>query len=268
MSAEETKAQTGDKAATPAAAAGAKPVLGSQMTDEQKAASIAAAKEKAAATKGSADAPAAAAPADPLKPVAGGLALKKGEKPSKEEVIARALEKIRDKEKAEAALGPAPEVSRRELLLKAGWAGFTGFMAFLGGCTARYFFPRVLFEPPARFKAGFPREYSVGEVSTRFKDTNRVWIVQEPSGFFYAIFARCTHLGCTPMWLDGEQKFKCPCHGSGFTKEAINYEGPAPRPMERAFISLSDDGQILIDTSKRFKYEEGQWDLEGAYLRT
>ncbi|HVY62229.1 MAG TPA: Rieske 2Fe-2S domain-containing protein, partial [Planctomycetota bacterium] len=161
---------------------------------------------------------------------------------------------------------PSPEMSRRDLFLKTGWLGFLAFSAFMGGCFARYFFPRVLFEPPSQFKAGYPNEYTVGEVSTKYKDTNRVWIVRESTGF-YAIFARCTHLGCTPMWLDGEQKFKCPCHGSGYTKEGINYEGPAPRPMERCKITIADDGQLLVDTATRFRYEEGQWDKNGAYLR-
>jgi cytochrome b6-f complex iron-sulfur subunit len=202
----------------------------------------------------------------PGRQIAGGLALKKGEKVSKEEVIAKALEKIRETEKALEARKVSPEVTRRALFKKIGWAGFNAFMLFLGGCFARFFFPRVLFEPPARFKAGYPQEYTVGEVSTKYKDTNRVWIVREATGF-YAIFARCTHLGCTPMWLEGEQKFKCPCHGSGFTKEAINYEGPAPRPMERCFITIADDGQILIDTGIRFRYEEGKWDDPRAYLR-
>ncbi len=197
--------------------------------------------------------------------IAGGLALKKGEKVSKEEVIAKALEKIRETERALEEAEKSPEVTRRQLFKKVGWAGFNAFMLFLGGCFARFFFPRVLFEPSPRFKAGYPQEYTVGEVSTKYKDTNRVWIVREATGF-YAIFARCTHLGCTPMWLEGEQKFKCPCHGSGFTKEAINYEGPAPRPMERCYITLAEDGQILIDTGRRFRYEEGQWGDEGAYL--
>jgi cytochrome b6-f complex iron-sulfur subunit len=202
----------------------------------------------------------------PGRQIAGGLALKKGEKPSKEEIIAKALEKIRETEKALEAEARRPEVTRRALFKKVGWAGFNAYMLFLAGCFGRFFFPRVLFEPSPRFKAGYPHEYTIGEVSTKYKDTNRVWIVREATGF-YAIYARCTHLGCTPMWLEGEQKFKCPCHGSGFTKEAINYEGPAPRPMERCYVTLADDGQLLIDASIRFRYEEGQWDLPNAYLR-
>lgn len=203
----------------------------------------------------------------PGMPVAGGLYLKRGEKPSKEEIIAKALEKIRATEKVIAERGgPSAELTRRQMFKRVGWLGFGGFMAFLGGCFGRFFFPRVLFEPPAKFKAGYPHEYTVGEVSTKYKDTNRTWIVREATGF-YAIFARCTHLGCTPMWLEGEAKFKCPCHGSGYTKEGINYEGPAPRPMERCYIAIAEDGQILVDTGIRFRYEAGEWDRPNAYLR-
>jgi Rieske Fe-S protein len=34
--------------------------------------------------------------------------------------------------------------------------------------------------------------------------------------FFVAISAICTHLGCTPRYLATEDKYKCPCHGSGY----------------------------------------------------
>ena len=76
----------------------------------------------------------------------------------------------------------------------------------------------------------------------------------------------CTHLGCTPNWLSADLKFKCPCHGSGFYITGINFEGPAPRPLERYKIKLSDDGQILVDKSKVFQQEKGQWEDAEAYL--
>jgi len=66
--------------------------------------------------------------------------------------------------------------------------------------------------------------------------------------------------------LQAEEKFKCPCHGSGFQKTGINFEGPAPRPLERYKITLAEDGQILIDKNTKFQEEKGQWTLEGAYL--
>jgi cytochrome b6-f complex iron-sulfur subunit len=75
----------------------------------------------------------------------------------------------------------------------------------------------------------------------------------------YALQTICTHLGCTPSWLEAEQKFKCPCHGSGFYKDGINFEGPAPRPLERYAIRIADDGQLEIDKSRQYQEELGQW---------
>ncbi len=155
--------------------------------------------------------------------------------------------------------------NRRSFLTFAGWLGFFGFIftSIIGAI--RYMFPRVLYEPPTAFKAGYPDEYTVGEVSERFKDTQRVWIVREEDGF-YALLAVCTHLGCTPRWLSGENKFKCPCHGSGFRKSGVNFEGPAPRPLERVKITLAEDGQILIDKGVTYKYEKGEWGKPGSFL--
>ena len=100
---------------------------------------------------------------------------------------------------------------------RAGWLAFGALTASTLIGTVRFLFPNVLFEPPQTFRAGFPEEYTVGDVSTRFKDQFGVWIVRT-STEIYVLSTVCTHLGCTPNWLSGEQKFKCPCHGSGFRK--------------------------------------------------
>ena len=156
--------------------------------------------------------------------------------------------------------------SRRDVFGRFGWGIFTAF----GGLTLLGFlrtaFPRVLFQPPSTFKAGVPADFIVGEVSTKFQKDQRVWIIREDKGI-YALFAKCTHLGCTPRWLTSENKFKCPCHGSGFYKSGINFEGPAPRPLERVRITKADDGQILIDKAVKYLFEKGQWDKPGAYLK-
>ena len=153
----------------------------------------------------------------------------------------------------------------RRDVLRAGWGIFWSFVGVWLLATGRFFFPRVLFEPATAFRVGFPDDYAVGTVDTRFQKTHRVWIVREPDGF-YALAAKCTHLGCTPVWSESENKFKCPCHGSGFTKEGINYEGPAPRPLERLRITLADDGQLEIESEAKFRYERGEWDKPGAFL--
>ena len=127
---------------------------------------------------------------------------------------------------------------------------------------ARFMFPNILTEPPTKFKVGFPDELGPGQVLTKFKAQFGVWIVREAyegTDQIYALRTVCTHLGCTPNWLDAEQKFKCPCHGSGFYKTGVNFEGPAPRPLERYAITLADDGQLEVDKSTKFQEELGQW---------
>jgi len=155
--------------------------------------------------------------------------------------------------------------NRRDLLNFTGWMAIFGFLGTMIAGTLRFMIPRVLFEPPTIFRAGFPTDYSVGEVSEKYKKEHRAWIVRNKEGF-YALYAVCTHLGCTPRWLNSENKFKCPCHGSGFYREGINFEGPAPRPLDRCKIILSEDGQILVDTAVRFQEEKGQWSNPDAFL--
>ena len=116
--------------------------------------------------------------------------------------------------------------------------GYLGvnFLMFL-----RFFFPRALYEPNTVFNIGFPSDFGLG-IDQRYLMTNRVWVVREPDRLF-VIFARCTHLGCTPEWKPAENKFKCPCHGSGYDSEGVNFEGPAPRPMDRANVDARSHGK-------------------------
>ncbi|MGH7193168.1 MAG: ubiquinol-cytochrome c reductase iron-sulfur subunit [Candidatus Saccharimonadales bacterium] len=150
--------------------------------------------------------------------------------------------------------------------------GFTSLATTLGLWTlgtARFMFPNVLIEPPSRFKVGFPSDFAPGMVEEKFKAQFGVWVVKaEYQGLMqiYALRTVCTHLGCTPNWLEGEQKFKCPCHGSGFYKDGINFEGPAPRPLERYAIHLADDGQLEIDKSKMFQEEMGNWKDAASFV--
>lgn len=156
------------------------------------------------------------------------------------------------------------EVTRRGVLA-AGWAAFGLGTAAMLGAMGRFMFPNVLYEPPQEFKAGFPAEFTVDAVDTRYKASHGVWIIRESLGF-YVLSTVCTHLGCTPNWLVAEEKFKCPCHGSGFVKSGVNVEGPAPRPLERFKVSLAEDGQLLIDKNTKYNQEKGQWGLPGSYL--
>jgi cytochrome b6-f complex iron-sulfur subunit len=47
----------------------------------------------------------------------------------------------------------------------------------------------------------------------------------------------------------------------------INFEGPAPRPLERFKISIATDGKILVDKTKSFKWEKGEWEQSESFLK-
>ncbi len=179
---------------------------------------------------------------------------------------------------AKAAAAPASSKTttpRRSFLswVTLAWVAFTASMLASLTATARFMFPNVLFEPPPTFKAGFPNEIQIGQVDERFKQRFAVWLVRSAydewgmATGIYALSTVCTHLGCTPNWLEAEQKFKCPCHGSGYYKTGVNFEGPTPRPLERYAISLADDGQILVDKSRKFQEEKGEWNNPAAFLK-
>lgn len=113
--------------------------------------------------------------------------------------------------------------------------------------TGSYLSPNVLREPPMKFKAGQPEDYPPG--STTLQKEQKVYIVRAPEGYFYAVSAVCTHLGCITNWKSEEGIIACPCHGSKFDKEGRVIGGPAPRPLPRFSVSLDAQGQLVIDKS-------------------
>ena len=165
-----------------------------------------------------------------------------------------------------ASVGPdssAVDRKRRRLV----WTAVAAFLATWFIAFLRFFLPRTLFEPSTVFKIGYPADFGLG-VDTKFQQAYRIWVDRVP-GRIFVIYARCTHLGCTPDWKPSENKFKCPCHGSGYDNEGINFEGPAPRPMDRAHVDLAPDGQIIVDTSRLYEWPKGQpshFDDPGAFI--
>jgi len=146
--------------------------------------------------------------------------------------------------------------TRRDVFTAAGWGAVLAYLGTVLLAFTRFMFPRVLFEPNPVFEAGPPESYLVGIVDERFKNEKRVWIVRTEEGF-YALLAICTHLGCTPNWLKAEDKFKCPCHGSGFKRDGANFEGPAPRPLDRVKIVRTPEGNLVVDRSVIYRMAPG-----------
>lgn len=150
--------------------------------------------------------------------------------------------------------------NRRNFIL--GTGAFSAALAVTAGGIQRFMFPRVLFEPPSVFNAGRPEGYLLN--TPTFIKEYRTWIVRMPDRI-YALSGRCTHLGCTPAWLVSDAKFKCPCHGSGFRMSGVNFEGPAPRALERFKIWMTGS-TMMVDTSKLYLFEKGDWEKPDTFV--
>ena len=131
--------------------------------------------------------------------------------------------------------------SRRDLGLRAGWAMVVASLTIAFGAMVRLLIPRV--KPPRTglVVLGSPEEFAVGEVSERWKKSHRFVLVRE-------------------------ERFKCFCHGSGFRRDGKNFEGPAPRPLERLGIARDSRGRLVVDLESRFRSERGEWQAAEAFL--
>jgi cytochrome b6-f complex iron-sulfur subunit len=168
------------------------------------------------------------------------------------------------------------ETSRREFLQRglsaAGWG--TLFVGLGAGTyeTGRYFFPSVVFHPPSIYEIGRvedflstepPDAHGVIAVDSRFKKEHRFFVVRNVNRI-YALYARCTHLGCTVNWFPSLRTFKCPCHGSEFHSDGKEFAGPAPRPLDRLKVTLDSKDKILVDT--RVIYTAREFEQKKAYI--
>ena len=113
-----------------------------------------------------------------------------------------------------------------------------GLVKFLGYQSAPIQAVRFTLKPPAEYVEG-----SVTGVPEA-----RAYILRDAKGL-YAISAICTHLGCTVN--KAGENYECPCHGSKFNGGGYVLKGPATAPLDRVELSLSDDGKVVIDTSKK-----------------
>ncbi|MGH2661542.1 MAG: universal stress protein [Actinomycetota bacterium] len=65
----------------------------------------------------------------------------------------------------------------------------------------------------------------------------RLAVFKAEDGALTALNPRCTHMGCTVDWNDGDRTWDCPCHGSRFDVQGRVIHGPARSPLERTDVS-------------------------------
>jgi cytochrome b6-f complex iron-sulfur subunit len=131
--------------------------------------------------------------------------------------------------------------------------GLLGKLSILASIVAesvgaiKAFIPKVLYEPPSRFKIGKPEKFPEG---ITFIPEYKLYVFREGNNF-HVISALCTHLYCVVDWKPDQDEFYCSCHGSVFSKDGKNLTGPAPRPLPWHPLSLAPDGSLVVDSSER-----------------
>ncbi len=148
-------------------------------------------------------------------------------------------------------------IKRRDFLSFAWVITSLGVFGQAGAAIYKFLKPRIL---PGSFgtkvTAGQVDEFVPGTIN--HVQEGRFYISRLDDGGFLALWHRCTHLGCTVPWQEGEGQFHCPCHSSIFTPLGEVLSGPAPRPMDLFPIEIVD-GSIIVDTSKPI--ERGKFDV-------
>ncbi len=66
----------------------------------------------------------------------------------------------------------------------------------------------------------------------------------------------CTHLGCAVEFSKKKNIFECPCHGSKYYRNGVNFAGPAPRPLAHFEMVIDPySGRLVVDKSKTVSVE-------------
>jgi cytochrome b6-f complex iron-sulfur subunit len=138
------------------------------------------------------------------------------------------------------------QISRRDFLTNLGFGAFLAFIGALATMFARFLTPNIVTPAPGPVELGTPGDYAIGSVT--YIESARVYLGRDERGF-YALVARCTHLGCTTR--RDRQEYVCPCHGSRFARDGQVIAAPATRALDRVFIGRNEDGKLFVDSSRK-----------------
>ncbi len=269
-------AQPSASAAAEPAAAPAAPVSKKDMTPEQRAAAIKAAQEKALRMKAERDAAKAAAEGGTAVVPAGAGAAPAVAGPGTWRIpSAAAQEMALARPDARQMVDVASQdrqvrtmIKRRQVLRGGVFASLGGFVILMVGSFANFFNPRHisgfggLVKVPASVvpKPGEdPRKIFEGKfylVNLKPGEGGHGAVPPSKDGGLVALYQKCPHLGCTVPWrpefeFEGDKGwFRCPCHGSTYTRGGARVFGPAPRSMDTMEITIAGDGSLTVNTGK------------------
>ena len=160
-------------------------------------------------------------------------------------------------------------VTRRQFFNRAMLATFGAFVGALTLQSLAFLWPKLT--------GGFGSDVNAGKVEDLLRKTYnddgtitpvylpeaKAYVVPAPdplpaiyqgknvvAGGVFALYQRCTHLGCRVPWCGASQGFECPCHGSKYSVIGEYFTGPAPRSLDRFVVELNDADELIIKTGQ------------------
>jgi cytochrome b6-f complex iron-sulfur subunit len=163
---------------------------------------------------------------------------------------------------ARAAPSPGSVINRRAFVLTGFWGSIAAVAAaIVGGWGIDFLWPKKLTGFGAAIDVKASKIPAPGSDPIHVAE-GRFWLMNvasegESPGGLLAFYQKCPHLGCTVPWRAdfdfGGKKgwFRCPCHGSTFTKEGgILVAGPSSRNMDTMAITVKPTGDITVETGQ------------------
>lgn len=172
--------------------------------------------------------------------------------PARPSAVQRVREQAASRQAADVEAAVSPP-SRREFLYYIWNASILMVIGQITVATLWFAFPRFAEGEFGGTFAVEPTELPPPDGSPVSRPDGRFWLSQplvNGAPALVVLYAVCTHLGCLPKWVDVNNRFECPCHGSKFQKSGLYIEGPAPRSMDRfRTIITFTDGSVQESNS-------------------
>ncbi|MEZ4673631.1 MAG: Rieske 2Fe-2S domain-containing protein [Caldilineaceae bacterium] len=142
----------------------------------------------------------------------------------------------------------SPTINRREFLTYA-WGAALAVLAAEAAATSYFFlYPRFrVGEFGGKFRLGSVDALPATNDAPQPNTDGKFWLVNTEDGV-KAIYMVCTHLGCLYKWEASENRFKCPCHASQFTRTGDYIKGPAPRSLDQFVVEAIENGEVVSTT--------------------